>query len=359
MSGAASMNDGTTSTDERRADVLRRYRPLSALTPIRARDVVLVERLIPKGLTRIASPPRTGKSTLLTEIAVGVASGSPVLGRYAVAKESIGHVVYVVGEGQLGSYRARADQIVSARGLRSEVLNNIHVRDARDLLLGDHVRSAELVEVIEVLRPSLIVLDPVSALRSGDRGSTSTMQGAYDEVEQVIATFGVSFIVTQYTSATSPSSQATGSLGPNADGYLTLARGSHPNEVILRGEYRDAAPLDPVVLRRMGETSNVTRFFEFTAEAQPSASGERRGVPDVAAAVKAALAKAAGQPMTVKKLAREVGRKDDVVGKTLRALKDSGAVICRGRGRWVLSVPVPGLDDCWNGNGPEPEMWDG
>lgn len=357
------MDEATASTAERRAVVLLRYPPLSQIPPMRTAEMVLVEGLLTKGLTWLVSPPKAGKTTLLTDIALALASGEPALGRYAVAEGCVGRVVYLVGEGQLGTYRARADQIVAARGLRPSALDNIHVRDARDFVLDDADQVAELLEAVESLRPTALILDPFSELHASDERSAMAMHAALAPVKQLMARFGTSVILAHHVVknaiATAASLRGSGVLWAKADGCLTLNRSSDPDEVILSGEYRDAGPLAPVVLRRVGADSDATRYFEFKAGAEATVGLEPGRAPDVAAAVRAVLSKAAGEPMSVKKLAREVGRKDDVVGKTLRALRDAGAVICRGRGQWVLSVPVPGLDDCWSGNRAEPEIWDG
>jgi hypothetical protein len=110
---------------------------------------------------------KTLKTSLAADLLISLASGTPFLGRFPVAKP--GRVLFLSGEAGLEALKATADRICRERGLSLESLENFHL--SPDLPRLDRpVDVMALRELIEIQQPICLVIDPIS-LAMGDSNS--------------------------------------------------------------------------------------------------------------------------------------------------------------------------------------------
>jgi AAA domain len=110
---------------------------------------------------------KTLKTSLAADLLISLASGTPFLGRFPVAKP--GRVLFLSGEAGLEALKATADRICRERGLSLESLENFHL--SPDLPRLDRpVDVMALRELIEIEQPVCLVIDPIS-LAMGDSNS--------------------------------------------------------------------------------------------------------------------------------------------------------------------------------------------
>jgi DNA repair protein RadA/Sms len=104
-------------------------------------DVLLGGGIVPGSLTLLGGPPGAGKSTLLLQVAANLA-----------AREGAGPVVYVCGEETAAQTKLRADRL----GANA------------DLLLYAETNLRAILETLESLRPSAVVVDSIQTMALPD-----------------------------------------------------------------------------------------------------------------------------------------------------------------------------------------------
>jgi AAA domain len=110
---------------------------------------------------------KTLKTSLAADLLISLASGTPFLGRFPVARP--GRVLFLSGEAGLEALTSTADRICRERGLSLESLENFHL--SPDLPRLDRpVDVMTLRELIEIQQPICLVIDPIS-LAMGDSNS--------------------------------------------------------------------------------------------------------------------------------------------------------------------------------------------
>ena len=116
----------------------------------------------------IGGEPKCGKSFLALDLAVSVASGTPCLGRFAVAAR--GRVLLFAAEDPLDVVRGRLEGLTTARALALNRLP-LYVITVPSLRLdsGDH--RERLAATVDKVNPALLVLDPFIRLHAIDENA--------------------------------------------------------------------------------------------------------------------------------------------------------------------------------------------
>jgi len=113
----------------------------------------------------VGGEPKCCKSFLALDMAVAVASGTPCLRRYAVARP--GRVLLFAAEDALHIVRARLDGICRAAGVKLADID-IQVITAPSVRLDLEVDRKSLAETVAALQPRLLILDPFVRLHRID-----------------------------------------------------------------------------------------------------------------------------------------------------------------------------------------------
>jgi hypothetical protein len=131
----------------------------------------LIESLWPDSAVGVlGGQPKSFKTFLALDLAISVASGTPCLGRYAVATRS--RALVYLAEDALLDVRSRIEGIAKSRGLGLEDLD-LDIIAEPVLRLDQETDQRRLQQTIERMRPRLLVLDPLVRLHRLDENSSS------------------------------------------------------------------------------------------------------------------------------------------------------------------------------------------
>lgn len=121
----------------------------------------VVDGLFPQGLLVLAGPPKLGKSYLVNQLGLAVASGNPILGR-DVTQGSVLYYALEDGEGRLQE-RLR-QQLQDARGME-RMTYELHARR-----LGDGFEDAIRTWHAETPDARLVIVDTLIGVARGPKG---------------------------------------------------------------------------------------------------------------------------------------------------------------------------------------------
>jgi hypothetical protein len=180
-------------------------------------------------------------------MAVAVASGSPCLGTFPVARQAPA-LVYAA-EDSPSNLRARLAALAAQRnrGLKDLDLRVI----TADLIRLDHPQDQErLRETVSLYHPALLVLDPLVRLHSQDENQSGPMASLLGYLRQLQRSTGTAVLVVHHirkgvsTAGTGYNLRGTSDLYAWVDSYVCLQR--HGDRIAISAEHRTAAPLRPL-----------------------------------------------------------------------------------------------------------------
>ena len=197
------------------------------------------------GVTVNAGSPKVGKTTFQTQMAVHVAA--PSIDTFLGEPVATGPVLLVIEEGSVDGIAWRLRRQADAAGvddLPIELAHRQRIRlDNRQSVRGlrDHVRS---------LRPALVVLDPLNRLHSQDENRPTAMTPVMDALADVSAEGSCAVVAIHHLGK--PSMDRGGSVWDRFRGASSIRSATDGNLALdavrggirLRGEFRDAEPLD-------------------------------------------------------------------------------------------------------------------
>lgn len=137
----------------------------------------------------VAGEPKTFKSTLTLDLAMSVASGKPLWGQFEV--HDPGPVVIVQNENADWIQQDRMAKIAASKGLggRVEVRGGqvvgrwptdlpIHSVNNAGFMIDDDEMRDQLEELIALVKPKLVIFDPLYLMFGGDVNSAKELQAA-------------------------------------------------------------------------------------------------------------------------------------------------------------------------------------
>ena len=154
----------------------------------------LVQGLVPEGLFIIGGAAKTGKTYLLLQLAVSLASGTPFLGREVPKKR---RVLYYYLEGGCRQVKTRFEEIYGSDF--SPPADLIFVHKFLPLSLGG---LAILEQHIERYSPDVVIFDTWQNTRAETKGRQNAYEKEYAELAfikgQIMAKFGVSVFLAHH-----------------------------------------------------------------------------------------------------------------------------------------------------------------
>ncbi len=150
--------------------------------------------LLHNTILTIIGPPKTGKSFLVFDLAVRIASGRPFLGSNISEKKS---VLILSAEG--GYYPNRDRVKLLTEGVVSEDLENIgYIPNAKfSFNQEDDVQS--LIELIQETKYQVVMFDPFIRFHEADENSSSAMSGVYTALREIMDTTKTSICIVHHT----------------------------------------------------------------------------------------------------------------------------------------------------------------
>ena len=216
----------------------------------------VVHGLLREGETmNVIAPPKTGKSWLVTDLALAVATGRRWLAAFQTVQ---GPVLILDNELHRETTAHRIPKVAEARGVSlEEVADSVFVENLRGRLqdlfaLGPYFRA------IEPGRFKLVILDAFYRFipRDTDENDNGSITQLYNRLDHWAMELGCSFVLIHHASKGSQSGKSITDVGAGAgsqsratDTHLILRPHEQDNAVVLDAAVRSWAPLDPFCLR--------------------------------------------------------------------------------------------------------------
>ena len=216
---------------------------------------VLIHGFLRRGETmNIIAPPKTGKSWLVTDLALSVATGTPWFG-FPCEK---GKVLIIDNELHPETSANRIPKVVMARGVElKKVQNEIYVDNQR----GRLGNIEDLANQIETLKPygfKLIIIDAFyRAMPKGtDENDNGTVAGIYNLIDKYAAALDCAFVLIHHTSKGNQSLKSVTDVGAGAgsqsrasDTHVILRRHKEQGCVVMESVVRSFPSVGAVCLR--------------------------------------------------------------------------------------------------------------
>ena len=216
---------------------------------------VLIHGFLRRGETmNIIAPPKTGKSWLVTDLALSVATGTPWFG-FPCEK---GKVLIIDNELHPETSANRIPKVVAARGIDiKKVRNDIYVENQR----GRLGNIEDLANRIETLKPygfRLVIIDAFyRAMPKGtDENDNGTVAGIYNLIDKYAAALDCAFVLIHHTSKGNQSLKAVTDVGAGAgsqsrasDTHVILRRHKEQGCVVMESVVRSFPSVGAVCLR--------------------------------------------------------------------------------------------------------------
>jgi hypothetical protein len=197
-------------TEQDREDAVRNYFPIvdwETLWADTTEEEWIIEPILPaRRLVALYSPPKTGKSLLMLEMAAAVANGTEVLG---VTPDRPRRVLYVDFENDpKGDIRER----LQAMGHTPQTLTNLCYLSFPNLsALDSENGSLELIAAIETYACEVVVVDTVSRAVKGEENENDTWLNFYRHTGLKLKQHGIALIRLDHTGKDEQKGQRGGS----------------------------------------------------------------------------------------------------------------------------------------------------
>ena len=281
--------------------------------------------------------PKVGKSWLGLDMAVSVATGTPCLGVFGV--KAPGPALVYLAEDALSMLRERVAGLARHRRIALDQVD-LHVVTEPTLKLdrtGDRMR---LLATADILRPRLILLDPLVRLHSANENDATEIAQLLSYFRELQRRMNTSVVLVHHTRKNGSGSQGGQSLRGSGDfwafGDSNLYLRHVKEQLILSMEHRAAAPPDPVSLQLIA-TDETAVHLEVIGTLR-SEKQERDAT--LANAVLSALA--AEPALTRGQLRDKLSVKNQRLGRVLMKLEAEGAIARTAEG-WQTAAAVPDL----------------
>ena len=216
----------------------------------------VIDGLLREGETmNVIASPKTGKSWLVLDLAIAVATGRPWLGRFPTVA---GDVLIIDNELHGETSANRIPKVAKARGLGTdEFADKVFIRNLRGGL-QDIVSLGPYFRAIEPGRFRLIVLDAFYRfLPAGmDENANADMASLYNHIDRYAADLGCAFVLIHHSSKGNQSGKSVTDVGAGAgsqsratDAHLVLRPHEEADVVVLDAAVRSWPPQESVCLR--------------------------------------------------------------------------------------------------------------
>lgn len=208
----------------------------------------LVEEIWPEqGVGFLGGRPKSCKSWLALEIALSVASRTPLLGRYAVPRG--GPVLVFAAEDSPAMVRARFAGLAVARGVS---LKDLPIQ----LVLADRLRlesdgdQARLRATLEMVGPELLILDPFVRMTGIDENSAQEVSRLLGFLRDLQRSLALAILVVHHVRKSAGNGglalRGSGDFWAWSDTNLYLHRKQAGLELVI--EHRSASAPEPIPL---------------------------------------------------------------------------------------------------------------
>lgn len=216
----------------------------------------VIHNLLRQGETaNIIAPPKTGKSWLVTDLALAVATGRPWLGMFETVK---GDVLILDNELHGETSANRIPRVATARGIPLEqIADAVYVENLRGQL-KDLFSMGPYFDTIEPGRFRLVILDAFYRFipRNTDENDNGSIAHLYNHLDHYAQKIGCSFVLIHHASKGNQSGKAVTDVGAGAgsqsratDAHIVLRAHEQNGVVVLDAAVRSWPPISPICLQ--------------------------------------------------------------------------------------------------------------
>jgi hypothetical protein len=223
----------------------------------------------------VGGEPKCCKSFLALDMAVAVASGAPCLRRFATLRT--GRVLLYAAEDALGVVRRRLDGICAAAGVELAALD-LDVITAPTLRIDSRDDQQRLADTVDVLGPTLLILDPFVRLHRVDENICSEVAPLLAYLRDLQRRFALAIVVVHHARKGAGHARAGQALRGSSefhawtDSSLFLRR-TH-DELTLTVEHRAEPSHGPIPVRLAADGAALA----LTTEPPPACSSAPEAV---------------------------------------------------------------------------------
>ena len=195
-----------------------------------------------------ATLAKCAKSWLGLDMATSVASATPCMDHFPV--DEPGAALIYLAEDTLAMVRERIEALCDHRGLLIDNLD-LHVIASPVLRLDLEVDQQRLVNVVEHLRPRMLLLDPLVRLHRLDENSAADVSRLLGYLRQLQRRFDTAVVLVHHASKkhrAQPGQALRGSGDLHAFGDDNLYFARRDEHLVLTMEHRAAKALDPIAV---------------------------------------------------------------------------------------------------------------
>ena len=202
----------------------------------------------------IIAPPKTGKSWLVTDLALSVATGMPWFGFPCEQ----GKVLIIDNELHSETSANRIPKVVESRGVPFDLVKDEIVIENQRGSLGT---IEDLGREIEELKPygfKLVIVDAFyrALPRGTDENDNGTVAGLYNLIDKYAEALGCAFVLIHHTSKGNQSQKSVTDVGAGAgsqsraaDAHVILRHHKEKGCVVMESVVRSFPSVEPVCLR--------------------------------------------------------------------------------------------------------------
>jgi len=275
----------------------------------------------------VGGRPKACKSTFGLDLAVSVASGTACLDRFEVLNP--GPVVVYLAEDSLPHIRDRVAQLCRHRGLSLATLP-LHVVTAPALRLDLPADRLALEQMLQSLKPTLLLLDPLVRLHRLDENNAADISGLLGFLREINRRHRLAVVVVHHMAKRSnrdlgQSLRGSSDLHAWLDSACYLVR--RPDQrVRLTVEHRAAPAREPLLLRLLGGDDQPLRLL---------IDSEEHTSPPLCDSVRNELRRS-DRPLSRTALRQKLHVNNARLGDALSTLEQNGLAV-RSREGWSIS----------------------
>lgn len=281
-----------------------------------------------RGVGFIIGPPKVGKSWMSLDLAICIAAGIPFLDR------DVGHtgrVLYFLGEDDLSDTLVRVDLLLAGHGLtRASLAGRLHLSELPPTL-DDASTRVSVVQLIQAVRPTLVVIDPLARfLSDAEENSATEMRPVLNWLRQDVSRgCETGIAVVHHTDKGGRSARGTGDFRALYEVRLRMGERNSKHAVPVDVEMRGAKEPEPFTVTLVETDKGGMRL---------AYSGAAGADQDLVRRARALLLKSGADGISTEAARQALKIRWDS-GKV--ALEAAGGSYVGSRKRWVLDECSP------------------
>lgn len=245
----------------------------------------------------VAGEPKSFKSTLVMDMALSIATGKPFLGKYPVDNQ--GPVLYIQNENAHWIMKDRFEKMLKHKGVVGKINRSkdklrvefppkvpFYMINQQSFMLSDEDHRDYLEELVDRMRPELVVLDPLYLMFNGDVASAQDLFPILQWLLYLKNTYNVGILVIHHYNKSGESKRGgQRMLGSTtlhgwieSAWYLTTLSSDEQAEVIMAREFRGAGLQSDIDIQiEMGDMEDPHYDVKTSDYIKPDSEGKRAG----------------------------------------------------------------------------------